>query len=241
MTLTNREKEILGLIVDYYIEFDKPVSSTVIAAGGNLLLSPATIRNVMGKLEDIGFLHQPHVSAGRVPTEMGIRYYVDNILKVEPISDENRSRMKNIYRNMVRRDGGRFRGAINFLSSQTRQASIGFLSSNEDNEIFINGMTHLIDHFRFSQVSELKPFLHVLEDKELLLPVLKDATQIPKSHVFFSSELKELDLPPCSLITSPIRLLDGRNGVFLVLGNLTMRYCNVISLLEYTSALVNDI
>ncbi|OGQ36875.1 MAG: hypothetical protein A3F16_06690 [Deltaproteobacteria bacterium RIFCSPHIGHO2_12_FULL_43_9] len=245
MTLTNRENEILGLIVEHYIDFDKPASSTVIASRGHLLLSSATIRNVMGKLENIGFLYQPHISAGRVPTESGIRYYVDNILRVEPISDENRFKMRNIYLNMVERDGGRFRGAINFISSQAKQASVGFLPSKSDfendNEIFINGVVHLIDHFHFSEVSKLKPFLHVLEDKETLLPVLKNATRRSKTHVFFSSELKELDLPPCSLITSPIRLADGRNGALLVLGNLTMRYCDVISLLEYTSSLVNDI
>lgn len=243
MILSNREKEILGLIVEYYIDFDKPVSSNIIASRGNLLLSSATIRNVMGKLENLGFLHQPHISSGRVPTENGMRFYIDNILTVRTLPEENKSLFRDIYLNMVERDGGRVKGAINFISSQAKQASIGFVYSKNsfDREIFINGMVHLIDHFNFSQASQIKPFLHVLEDRDTLLPLLKNAAEKPKTHVFFSSELKTLDLPPCSLVTSPVHLTDGRDGALLVLGNLTMRYCEVISLLEYTSSLVNDV
>jgi heat-inducible transcriptional repressor len=79
--LTEREKKVLALIMDTYISSAEPISSKAIAKTLGNRLSSATIRNVMGNLEELGFLYKPHVVAGRVPTYKAYRYYV-NRLKV---------------------------------------------------------------------------------------------------------------------------------------------------------------
>ncbi len=84
--LSSRCREILGAIVDAYIEVGEPVSSRFISKRYNILLSPATIRNVMADLEDMGYLTQPHPSAGRVPTEKAFRYYVNQIMEVNKLT-----------------------------------------------------------------------------------------------------------------------------------------------------------
>jgi heat-inducible transcriptional repressor len=78
--LDERKAAILRAVVEEYIETAQPVGSGHVASSSGLTVSAATIRNEMGALERDGFLHQPHTSAGRVPTEKGYRFYVDNLV-----------------------------------------------------------------------------------------------------------------------------------------------------------------
>jgi len=84
--LNERGKRILQAVVQDYIQTAEPVGSRTLAKRYNMDISPATIRNAMADLVEIGLLSQPHASAGRVPTDMGLRYYVDTILEVDDIS-----------------------------------------------------------------------------------------------------------------------------------------------------------
>ncbi|NDY43369.1 heat-inducible transcription repressor HrcA [Dissulfurirhabdus thermomarina] len=84
--LTERQARILRAVVQGYIETAEPVGSRTVARRSGLGLSPATIRNVMADLEDLGCLFQPHASAGRLPTEAGFRYYVEFLLEPEDLS-----------------------------------------------------------------------------------------------------------------------------------------------------------
>lgn len=81
MELGDRKKKILQLIVESYIETAEPVGSRYIAKKNDLSLSPATIRNEMADLEEMGYLEQPHTSAGRVPSQAGYRFYVDQLME----------------------------------------------------------------------------------------------------------------------------------------------------------------
>ena len=81
MDLNERKARILKALVDYYITTAEPVSSRTISKMDELNLSSATIRNEMADLEDMGYLEQPHTSAGRVPSYLGYREYVDNLMR----------------------------------------------------------------------------------------------------------------------------------------------------------------
>lgn len=78
--LSERSRRVLSLLVRQYIEHGEPVSSLWLATQAGLHVSSATIRNVLGRLEELGLVHQPHTSAGRVPTDLGYRVYVDMLL-----------------------------------------------------------------------------------------------------------------------------------------------------------------
>src|SRR3569623_455013 len=77
--LSDRMREIFGLVVEAYLERGNPVGSKVLA--GSINLSPASIRGVMQELEERGLLTHPHTSAGRIPTESGLRLFVDGIMQ----------------------------------------------------------------------------------------------------------------------------------------------------------------
>lgn len=85
--LSNRDREILEILIADYIATADPVGSRTIAKKHPAHLSPATIRNVMSDLTDLGLLAQPHTSAGRVPTDQGFKYYVDALLKKRDLTE----------------------------------------------------------------------------------------------------------------------------------------------------------
>src|ERR671917_1887804 len=78
--LSDRSRRLLATLVREYIETGEPVSSQMLARESGLGLSSATVRNVLSQLEDAGYVHQPHTSAGRVPTDRGYRVFVDLLL-----------------------------------------------------------------------------------------------------------------------------------------------------------------
>lgn len=87
--LSERKQRLLMALVERHIRDGQPVGSKTLADGAVLQASPATIRNIMAELEDMGILASPHTSAGRVPTEAGYRLYVDALLRSAPMLDAN--------------------------------------------------------------------------------------------------------------------------------------------------------
>lgn len=86
--LNDRSQQLLKTLVERYIHDGQPVGSRVLSKDSDLNLSPATIRNVMADLEDLGLIHSPHTSAGRVPTVSGYRFFVDTLLSVKPLLEQ---------------------------------------------------------------------------------------------------------------------------------------------------------
>lgn len=84
--MSARDKQILHSLINEYIQTAEPVGSRKISKKYPLDISSATIRNAMADLEEMGFLHQPHTSAGRVPTDKGFRFYVDSIVEVRDLT-----------------------------------------------------------------------------------------------------------------------------------------------------------
>src|SRR5918992_5153164 len=91
--LSERELRVLEAVVQTYIETAEPAGSQTIARRFGLGVSPATIRNTMSDLEDKGYLFHPHTSAGRVPTDMAYRMYVNSLMRVLPLEPEARDRL----------------------------------------------------------------------------------------------------------------------------------------------------
>ena len=79
--LSDRSRRLLATLVREYVESGEPVASQVLARKSGLGVSSATVRNVLAQLEELGYVHQPHTSAGRVPTDRGYRVFVDQLLE----------------------------------------------------------------------------------------------------------------------------------------------------------------
>jgi heat-inducible transcriptional repressor len=96
-----RKKDLLQWVIHYYIKTSKPVSSSVIADESGMDLSSATIRNMLQDLEEEGFLHQPHTSSGRQPTDKGYRFYVDYLLDFQRLASAEKEKIESQYKRRI--------------------------------------------------------------------------------------------------------------------------------------------
>ncbi|MFH1534703.1 MAG: heat-inducible transcription repressor HrcA, partial [Patescibacteria group bacterium] len=94
MVINDRKKALLEAIITQHIKTASPVGSKLLVGRGGFKLSPATIRNEMVDLEKEGYLTHPHTSAGRIPTEKGYRFYIDNFVKDEDLNDKHKNQLK---------------------------------------------------------------------------------------------------------------------------------------------------
>jgi len=92
--LSERSREIFRSIVDTYLTSGEPVGSRQLSRVLPMTLSPASVRNVMQDLEDIGLIYAPHISAGRLPTELGLRFFVDSLLQIGDVDEDERARIE---------------------------------------------------------------------------------------------------------------------------------------------------
>lgn len=122
--LTDREREVLRVIIQDYISSAEPVGSRSVARKYGFRLSPATIRNVMADLAQFGYLSQPHTSAGRVPTDLGYRFYVDSLMDRCPLSRAEESIIEGQFRLLRGEVEDLMREATKLLSDLSRSVGL---------------------------------------------------------------------------------------------------------------------
>lgn len=123
MPLDQRKKQILQAIVDDYVSTAEPVASNSLIQRHDFRVSSATVRNEMADLEQMGYLEQPHTSSGRVPSDKGYREYVDSLMRVDQLSDEEGEQIKSRLSDSFDELAGLLKKASSTLSEQT-----GFVS-----------------------------------------------------------------------------------------------------------------
>ena len=132
--ISERGRVLLKTLVERHIRDGQPVGSGTLLKEAGLPVSAATIRNVMSDLEEQGYLHSPHTSAGRVPTAMGYRLFVDSMLQVKPLEDEAVSVMR-AQLNPDKSSTELVQSASSLLSSITAQAGLVTVPRQEANQL----------------------------------------------------------------------------------------------------------
>ena len=122
--LTSRSREVFRQVVESYLETGDPVGSKALTATLTEKVSPATIRNVMNDLEQLGLLDSPHTSAGRIPTQVGLRMFVDGLLEVGSVSGTERSEIERSLDTNEPDIGGMMDKVGSMLSGLTQGASL---------------------------------------------------------------------------------------------------------------------
>lgn len=168
--LENKEKIILNLTIEVYLQTGRPVSSGYLAQRLNYQVSPATIRNVMAELEKQGYLFQPHTSAGRVPTDEGLKFYVNSILdeSLSSLSDQVQFYPEELAINS---------GELDTVLLQVSQ----ILASSSDNLAFV--VSPQISRVNFDQVRFVK-----LKDNKIML-VLLSTFNLVQTEIFETQTL----------------------------------------------------
>ena len=145
--LNERQTKLLKIIVEDYIKTARPIGSKAIC--DELKCSSATVRNEMGDLEDLGLLEKMHTSSGRVPSEKGYRYYVDNIMEPKKLTGEEMLKLQTIFRNNSLVLSDAIEKSMEIISELTSYTTIVLGNQSDDNlvskvEVVPITDTHLI-------------------------------------------------------------------------------------------------
>jgi len=221
---SQRRLEILRAIVDEYVATQEPVGSKSIADKSALGLSPATIRNEMAVLEDEGLITHPHTSAGRIPTDLGYRVFVDKLATVKPLSSPERRAIETFLDEANNLEQLMKRSA-KLLADLTKQVAvitypmIGDAPGSE--KMTISGTANLARSGEDLGTS-LSPILEALEEQVVLLRLLGDANEIVQVRI--GGEQNETNLRQTSLVTVGYGADNSAIGALGVLGPTRMDY-----------------
>lgn len=131
--LGEREEKILKLIIEEYIKNAKPVGSSIISQ--ELNCSSATIRNEMSYLENLGYLEKTHISSGRVPSEKGYRYYVDNLMTPKDMTGEEVLKLQTIFHNSSLQISDAISKSLEIISEMTNYTSVILGNASKENKL----------------------------------------------------------------------------------------------------------
>ncbi|MEE3344101.1 MAG: heat-inducible transcriptional repressor HrcA [Bacilli bacterium] len=174
--LTERQNNILRVIVEEYVKMAKPVSSSKICKEINC--SSATVRNEMVRLEELGFLEKDHFASGRTPSEEGYKYYVDNLMKPKDMTGEDMLKLQTIFKNNSLALSDTIRKSIEIVSEITNYTSIVLGSSAKDNKLKKVEVIPLDENKILTMVITDKG---VVEHKNLYLPNTISMEEVSKT------------------------------------------------------------
>jgi transcriptional regulator of heat shock response len=235
---TYRQAQILAAIVREYSSLAEPVGSAEITEKYKLKVSPATIRNEMAALERAGLIEQPHTSAGRVPTDRGYRYFVNELMHHVAISAKEQQELRGQLLKL--QDQNKLLGQeiskslARLIADKTDQAAFTLLP--EENSAA--GLTNIFMHPN----AEKKELLGVVEffenideySDKMLAKFLKDS---PETLIGQEHNLPQIS--NYSMVVSKVKLPSGKEGIIGIVGPKSMKYEKNISLLEYIAKLLS--
>ncbi|MBX4191494.1 MAG: hypothetical protein KW804_01695 [Candidatus Doudnabacteria bacterium] len=229
-----RKQKILAAIVKEYSESANPVGSKELVAKYNFKESSATIRNEMVELEKIGLIYQPHKSAGRVPTDKGYRFFVNELMRRFELSDKERRLLKSELHKLKAAHEQLGRSLSNLISQVSGQAAFALLP----NESSSTGLSHIIGEPEFADTKTMKQVAQVLENIDEHASKLIKTTEV-SAEAFIGGESPVPVPKDLSLVVSNVRLKNGKKGVIGIVGSKRMSYAKNLSILNYLSKLIS--
>ena len=227
MKITERQEKILDTIIRDYVRLAQPVSSELLEKKHKFGISPATIRIEMQKLTDKGFIHQLHTSAGRVPTDKGYRFFVDNLLKSEIPEFEDVLEIEDIFQK-AGKDIFKLTGRLTkFLAEQSSNFTI--LNLLERDFFWKEGWEEILREPEFEEKDLISHFTKLLESFEENIENLKINSGI---KIYIGKENPFSKTKDFSIISSRCHLPEGEEGIISLLGPKRMAYDRNISLIN---------
>jgi len=241
--LTQRQIKILKCITEEFIDSASPVGSETLEKKYNLGISSATIRNEMSSLTQLGFLKKGHLSAGRCPTSMGLKYYVRNLMtpKNMSVSDEIGVKEKVWdYRNEFEK---LLKETTRELAQKTRSLAI---STTDQGSVYSYGASNLLEEPEFYNIDVTKTVLSLLDNPNFWFEIISKAgvnIDNPTSqltHLLVGEDLGMEHLEPCGFIYQTYQAGPHR-GIVGVIGPARIRYQVIIPVVDYFAELISTI
>ncbi len=232
--MTDRQKKILQAIVEQYAEVASPVGSSLMAKLFNV--SSATIRAEMAELERAGYIDQPHTSAGRIPTDKGYRFYVNNIAEAGEETPAERRAEKALATRVTQ--GGVpdriIRNAVDTLVELTHNLGIATIGD----QLYMSGLSNLFGQPEFMNADQVREVARLLDNLE---PWLYEAAPNEPLSVYIGQENPIGRSAGCTLIVSRFRSSYSDRSYVGVLGPTRQSYRDVMNLVRRTGEALEEV
>lgn len=173
MIINEREKLVLNAIVNYYLTFGDTIGSRTLVKKYGIDLSSATIRNVMADLEDMGFIAKTHTSSGRIPTDKGYKYYLDELLKIEKLTKQEKENIELVYEQKMNELDLVLKQTTSLLANLTSYAGIALEPSTRVEKIRKIELVY-VDEYMIIAIIILENRSVKTKKIHLLTPITKD-------------------------------------------------------------------
>lgn len=234
--LSERQKALLRMIIEEFVSSAEPISSSHLTNKYRLNVSAATIRNEMAHLIRQGFLDQPHISAGRIPTPLGYRYYIQNLMTEDSLPVLKEVSMKqNVWNSRYEFDK-LLRSAASSLSDATHLLSI---VSTDDGRVYSSGVVNILDHAEFFDIEVSKAVFNMLDNYTLLADILSKRNTA-NTCVILGEEFERETLYPVSAVAKSFTA-GNKKGNLIVIGPSRMPYKEVIPAIRYMSGILEEL
>lgn len=221
-----RQRDIFRIIVREYLRSAEPIGSAAIAERHHLGVSTATIRNDMAELENLGLIEQPHTSAGRIPTEQGYRYYVDEFVGTPEIAAGPRGRIEQALAVAKSHDAHDVRTFAKSMAQLTGETV--FVHFGDEN--FMTGITNLVTKPEFRDTSLMTTVSRVVDDLDL---IIKEVEKRPTGEIEIFIGRNNPFGHDLSTILTAIEPPSLGKGIFGILGPTRMDYDANVALMRY--------
>lgn len=235
--LNPRQQSLLKAIIEEYIETAEPVGSEAIDKKYKLGVSPATLRNEMVRLTEMGFLKQPHTSAGRAPTAVGLKYYIQNLMEERemPIRDEvavkerlwdERFQFHRLLRDLTRS-----------LSEMTGGLAV---ATTKEGDLYYAGASLVLDMPEFYDIDTTKTVLSMMDDATGLIDLFNRAVGEDPVKVLMGEDIGVQFLEPVGMVFTHYDAGKAHTGSVGVIGPSRMAYPRVIPMVRYYGELLAE-
>jgi heat-inducible transcriptional repressor len=237
--LTQRQIKILKCITEEFIETATPVGSETLEKKYSLGISSATIRNEMSALTQLGFLKKGHLSAGRAPTSMGLKYYVRNLMTPKNLSISDEIGVKEKIWNYRNEFDRLLKEATKELATRTRSMAI---ATTDHGTIYSYGASNLLEEPEFYNIDVTKTVLSLLDNTNFWFEIIKKASDDDENlvHLLIGEDLGMEHLEPCGFIYQKYQA-GPHTGILGIVGPARFRYTTVIPVVDYFAELISTI
>ena len=239
--MTERQAKLLGAIIEQYAEVAVPVGSVTLAKLFGV--SSATVRAEMARLEELGFIAQPHTSAGRIPTDKGYRFYVNTLTNAPGNEDQELPKLTDRSVRAIdarvathaNRTDRAIRSAVDSLVELTHNLGLATIGD----QLYMSGISNLFSQPEFAaNPHHVQQVARLLDNLE---PWLREAAPNEPLNVFIGSENPIGKSSQASLIISRFRSPYSDNSYIGVLGPTRQDYAKVMRLVRHTGAMLEEV
>lgn len=232
--LSDRRQKVLAALIEEYVARALPVGSQTLAERYRFNVSPATIRNDLSALENEGFISQPHTSAGRIPTDIGYRTFVDSLIDSDAIEQDEESLKALKQLKQTAKELDELLDKTSQLLAQFTDC-LSIVAPSDHDRFKQLGMTSLMRQPEFVQTSSLMPIMQMLEDNTALFHVLDTtAHDSVEPQVKIGKENEVPDLAGVSVIACRYGYGDD-GGIVAIIGPTRMNYTRAIAAVRLAS------